>query len=180
AMQMIFESKRKITFTLIRNIENIIIGKKCINLPEDIKFRFENDRIIFERIEEAKEEISKITIEKITGVDIYKFGGKKIKFSIIKNTGKFNLKEKNKGFIDSEKVKFPIIIRRRKAGDRFIPFGMTEKVRIKKFMISAKIKEEPILICDAKNIMWIAGVRIDDRYKITENTKRILLIEILK
>ena len=85
AMQMIFESKRKITFVLIRNIDNVISGRKSINLPEDIKYRVENDRMIFERIEEAKEEISRITIEKITGVDVYKFGGKKIKFSVVKN-----------------------------------------------------------------------------------------------
>ncbi len=88
ALQMIFESKRKITFILIRNIENVIMGMKNINLPEDIRYRFENDSIIFERVEEAKEEISKITIEKITGIDVYKFGGQKIKFSIIKNTDK--------------------------------------------------------------------------------------------
>lgn len=180
AMQMIFESKRKITFVLIRNIENIIVGKKGINLPEDIKYKFDNDRIIFERVEEAKEEISKITIEKITGIDVYKFGGEKLKFSIVKNTGKFNLKDKRKAFIDSEKIKFPIIIRRRKAGDRFIPYGMDRKVRLKKYLISAKIKEEPVLICDFKNIMWVAGSRIDDRYKLTDTTKRILLIEILK
>ncbi|HPD19489.1 MAG TPA: tRNA lysidine(34) synthetase TilS, partial [Candidatus Goldiibacteriota bacterium] len=37
AMQMIFESKRKITFVLIRNIDNVISGRKSINLPEDIK-----------------------------------------------------------------------------------------------------------------------------------------------
>ncbi|HPD19610.1 MAG TPA: tRNA lysidine(34) synthetase TilS, partial [Candidatus Goldiibacteriota bacterium] len=140
----------------------------------------ENDRMIFERIEEAKEEISRITIEKITGVDVYKFGGKKIKFSVVKNEGKFNLKEKRKAFIDSEKVKFPIVIRRRKPGDRFMPFGMQEKVRLKKYLISAKIKEEQVLICDAKNIMWVAGWRIDERYKIENTTRRVLLVELLK
>jgi tRNA(Ile)-lysidine synthase len=180
SLQMIFESKRKITFVLIRNIENFIMGKKHVNLPEDIKCIIENDKIIFERVEEAKEEISRITIEKITGVDVYKFGGKKIKFSVVKNTGKFNLKEKRKGFIDSEKVKFPIIIRRRKQGDRFIPYGMNEKVRLKKYLISAKIKEEPILVCDSKSIMWVAGSRIDERYKIENNTKRILIMELIK
>lgn len=180
ALQMIFESKRKITFVLIRNIENVIMGKKNINLPEDIKCRLEGERIIFERFEEAKEEISKITIEKITGIDVYRFGGQKVKFNIIKNTGKFNLKEKRKGFIDSEKVKFPIVIRRRKPGDRFMPFGMNKMVRLKKYLISAKIRNEPILVCDSKNLMWVAGSRIDERYKVTDTTKRILLIEILK
>lgn len=180
ALHMIFESKRKITFALIRNIENVIMGKKNINLPEDIKWRLEEKRIIFERFEEAKEEISKITIEKITGIDVYKFGGQKIKFNIVKNTGKFNLKNKKKGFIDSEKVKFPIIIRRRKPGDRFMPFGMKQIVKLKKYLISAKIRENPILICDSRNIMWIAGHRIDERYKIESSTRRILFIELLK
>jgi tRNA(Ile)-lysidine synthase len=179
-LQMIFESKRKITFVLIRNIDNVIFGRKNINLPEDIKYRIENDRIIFERVDEAKEEISRITIEKITGVDVYKFGGKKIKFSVVKNERKFNLKEKRKAFIDSEKVKFPIVIRRRRPGDRFMPFGMNAKVRLKKYLISAKIKEDPVLICDAKNIMWVAGSRIDERYKIENTTRRVLLVELLK
>ncbi len=61
-----------------------------------------------------------------------------------------------------------------------MPFGMNKIVRLKKYLISAKIHKEPILICDSKNIMWVAGSRIDERYRISNTTKRILLIELLK
>ena len=63
-------------------------------------------------------------------------------------------------------------------GDRFIPLGMKNMVKLKDFFISHKIPKEerrsiPLLLSD-NIIIWIVGWRIDERFKITEKTKKFL------
>jgi tRNA(Ile)-lysidine synthase len=63
-------------------------------------------------------------------------------------------------------------------GDRFTPLGMKNMTKLKDFFISLKIPKEerktiPLLLSDG-NIVWIVGHRIDERFKITEKTKKIL------
>ena len=71
----------------------------------------------------------------------------------------------------------PITVRSRLPGDRFRPLGMQGKKSLKKFFIDRKVprdKRNSIpLIVDNKGIIWVVGYSIDDRVKITENTKKI-------
>ena len=88
---------------------------------------------------------------------------------------------KNTVYIDFDKVKFPLIIRKKQKGDYFYPLGMKGKKKLSDFFKDEKLslpeKEKIWLFCDANNIMWISGKRLDDRYKINKNTKKILKIE---
>ncbi|MBI9066547.1 MAG: tRNA lysidine(34) synthetase TilS [Salinivirgaceae bacterium] len=84
--------------------------------------------------------------------------------------------------LDLELIKFPVKIRKWKEGDSFYPLGMNKKKKLSDFFIDEKIdlfkkKHLWIFECDAK-IFWISGHRIDDRFKITDNTNQILKIEI--
>lgn len=65
-------------------------------------------------------------------------------------------------------------------GDRFYPFGMNKPVKLKDYFISQKIprderKSIPLLLSD-NVIIWVIGHRIDNRYKVTSKTKKILKI----
>ena len=90
---------------------------------------------------------------------------------------------KNTVYVDIEKIKFPLIIRPRKPGDFFYPFGFGKKKKIQDFFVDEKIpRDERDLIPIIENsgeIVFIAGYRLDDRYKIEHNTKRCLKIKVI-
>jgi tRNA(Ile)-lysidine synthase len=84
--------------------------------------------------------------------------------------------------LDAKHIKFPLIIRKWQQGDYFYPFGMNgKKKKLSDFFTSKKIslieKENTWLICSNQHILWVVGMRIDERFKITEATKNILKIE---
>ncbi len=83
--------------------------------------------------------------------------------------------------LDFDKLVFPLKIRNWQQGDRFMPLGMNSKKKLSDFMIDEKIpvnlKSRVVLLESQNDIVWIAGYRIDNRYKITAQTKQVLIIE---
>jgi tRNA(Ile)-lysidine synthase len=82
--------------------------------------------------------------------------------------------------LDQDKLMFPLIIRRWHKGDSFIPFGMKRKKKLSDFFTDLKYsvpeKERALIIESDRKIAWIAGERIDDRFRITGETKKALII----
>jgi tRNA(Ile)-lysidine synthase len=92
--------------------------------------------------------------------------------------------EKNLIYIASEKLKFPLKLRKWRSGDSFQPFGMKGKKKLSKFFKDEKIplteKEKIWLLLSDDQVVWVIGHRMDDRFKVTENTSEILKISYLK
>ncbi|WP_319229053.1 tRNA lysidine(34) synthetase TilS [Draconibacterium orientale] len=92
------------------------------------------------------------------------------------------IKEANTACVDLEKVQFPLLMRKWKQGDYFQPLGMTGFKKVSDFFIDRKMplheKENTWLLCSGKNIVWIMGQRLDNRFKVTPSTKQVLKIEI--
>jgi tRNA(Ile)-lysidine synthase len=86
-------------------------------------------------------------------------------------------------FVDKEKLKFPLTLRHWNEGDVFFPFGMEGKSKkVSKFFKDEKLslieKENTWLLCSNNQIVWVVGMRQDERFKIDSITKNILKIEI--
>src|SRR5690606_36448186 len=88
---------------------------------------------------------------------------------------------RNSVLVDKEKLKFPLILRKRRNGDYFCPFGMRWRKKLSKYSKDEKFslieKENQWLLCNGDDeIIWIIGQRADDRFKITDRTTEILKI----
>ena len=87
----------------------------------------------------------------------------------------------NEGYINSTHISWPLIIRNRRQGDAFMPLGQKKKVKIKKCLINKKIQREkrsktPFLIDKDKGIIFVAGIGIDDRVKLSDKEEKPLFI----
>ena len=85
-------------------------------------------------------------------------------------------------YIDENKIKFPLLIRKWEHGDSFKPFGLRGRKKISDFLtdmkLSLKEKENQLVICSGDDICWVAGRRIDERFKVSERTDSVIEIEV--
>lgn len=87
-------------------------------------------------------------------------------------------------FVDDEKLTYPLTLRRWKSGDYFYPFGMDgQSKKVSKFFKDEKLsrieKENTWLLCSGNEIVWITGLRADERFKISTTTKTIIQIDLV-
>lgn len=82
--------------------------------------------------------------------------------------------------LDAACVSFPLLLRKRRQGDYFYPLGMLKKKKVGRFLSDLKLsvpeKEKTWILENNKKIAWVVGRRIDDRFKITPQTKTVLQI----
>jgi tRNA(Ile)-lysidine synthase len=85
-------------------------------------------------------------------------------------------------YVDLDKLVFPLEVRNWHRGDYFYPLGMENRKKLSDFFIDEKLslldKESAWLLCSKEKICWIIGHRLDNRFKITPSTTRILKIEL--
>ena len=91
-------------------------------------------------------------------------------------------KNKNVLTIDADLVKFPLILRKWEEGDVFVPFGMKGMKKLSDFFIDNKFslpdKENTWLLVSDEKIVWIVGHRADNRFRVTAETRKIIIIEL--
>lgn len=85
-------------------------------------------------------------------------------------------------YLDADKLRYPLTLRRWEAGDSFVPFGMTGHKKLSDFFTDAKLslpeKERQYVLLSGDDIVWVVGMRTDNRYRIDERTERVLRVEV--
>jgi tRNA(Ile)-lysidine synthase len=85
-------------------------------------------------------------------------------------------------FLDMDRLEFPMTIRKLRSTDRFVPLGMEGHQSVRKFLADRKVcikKREcwPVVL-SGDRIVWVAGHRIDNAFRITEMTQNVLSIDL--
>jgi len=85
--------------------------------------------------------------------------------------------------LDLDQLVFPLILRHWQEGEYFQPLGMTGMKKLSDFFVDEKYsipdKEDAWILASGNQVVWIVGKRLDDRFKITAKTKKILRIRVI-
>ncbi len=179
-------SDKDIYTTHFDNIKKLLLtqGTKQIDLPGDLIVRKEYDNLSFCHKKEQEEVVRQNTKELDLVKTFQLFEKYRItiqKTKVIPDT-KIIKFDPNTAYFDLDKISLPIILRHRQNGDRFIPYGMQSEKKLKDFLIDEKInlveRDKLVIFSDKENIIWIGGIRIDQRVAITKDTASVLIIKI--
>ena len=139
----------------------------------------DRSHFIVDKLKEKKEDQHFISIE----TDQLVLEDKTFTFSVLNKWSLVFSKEENIAKLDFDQLKFPLILRKWKPGDIFQPLGMNgQKQKLQDFFTHQKLsipeKEKTWILESKGKICWVAGLRIDERFKITNQTKKCFQIEI--
>lgn len=171
-------------------VEAIIAG---LDGESGKQFFSDTHRLIKDRelliIESRKSEVGNRKLKNLkfkikTGIKELIINEFKLRFKILQKTTNYELRTSN--FIanlDFDKLRFPLEIRKWEKGDAFYPLGMKGKKKLSDFFIDKKLsvnqKENTWLLTSKGKIVWVIGLRIDDRFKITDKTRKIYFAELV-
>ncbi|MDQ8003682.1 MAG: tRNA lysidine(34) synthetase TilS [Pedobacter sp.] len=95
------------------------------------------------------------------------------------------ISDKNYAYVDANSLIFPLILRFKEDGDRFKPLGMKSFKKLSDFFIDEKVplpqkNKVPLLINGNGEVIWVVGMRQDERYKVATTTKKVAIFELSK
>ena len=173
------------SFIHIKSLENLAQSKgsgRRIALPAGIAARHEYDNLILERKKACPQRTEFEYTMKIPGSINVRERNLTIRLQTT-NKAYIDLRNEKKVYLNLDKLNPPLILRNRRDGDWFQPLGMKGRKKIKKFFIDRKIprstRDEIMLIADQISVVWIERMHLNDRVKITKETKNVLELEII-
>lgn len=110
---------------------------------------------------------------------------KKITTDLI-NIDEFNNRQKNEknlfdNSLDYDTIPLSSVFRTRRAGDMFSPLKRNVTKSVKKLFTEMKLpkekRDELAMLADESTVLWIEGIGVSDKYKVTPETKRVLVIK---
>lgn len=93
-------------------------------------------------------------------------------------------RDKETACLDADKLLSPLSLRLWQQGDSFVPFGMKGRKKVSDYLTNRKLplsqKEQQWVLCCGNDIVWLVEERTDNRFRVDENTKRVLIIKVDK
>lgn len=156
-----------------------LIGAASGKYMESEQYKLIKDRNFFILTKKDSHDTDTILIDKLP----VKITTKEASFSFIATTEIAISATEDIALIDLDKIQMPLLLRKWKAGDYFYPIGMgMKKKKLARFFIDQKIpihQKEKIWVLESnKKIVWITGLRLDERFKISPSTKHTLKVTI--
>jgi tRNA(Ile)-lysidine synthase len=116
------------------------------------------------------------------GQEVLKIDGLHLRLELAEAAGLDIPRGKAVAALDADLLKFPLIVRPWQEGDWFMPIGMKGKKKLSDFLIDQKVplnlKDNVfVLVSGDGKIAWVVGFRPDERFKVTEQTERILTVK---
>ena len=167
-----------ITGSMVTDLKKIVAGETGGQLfTATYRFLKNRNEIIISVRSEAKDECFRADsvsgLRKIPGIASVK--------QITAGQGFIISSERTTACLDFDKISFPVIVRKWLPGDSFYPLGMRKKKKLSDYFIDQKFsridKEKALILESDGKIAWIIGERIDDRFRVTDATARILIIK---
>ncbi len=91
-------------------------------------------------------------------------------------------RDKNTACFDADKLQHPLSLRLFRQGDTFVPFGMKGRKKVSDYLTDRKFsllrKERQWILCCGDDIIWLVGERADNRFRVDEGTKKVLIVVI--
>ncbi len=91
---------------------------------------------------------------------------------------------KSRVVLDAGTMRFPLNVRRRKDGDFFLPLGLGRRKKLQDYFVDEKVprdeRDSVPVVLSGDDIVWVAGYRADDRFRVTEKTERFLKLNLLR
>jgi len=182
-LKMVNNGLQRIGYEHISSIIKLAEGAKpqgALDLPNNVSVEKVYDKLSFSIAGKTSPLMFEYVIEGEKTLSVEKIG-KSISFSIqetLLDPG--GVKSDKMAYVDADRIIYPLKVRNFRPGDRFIPLGMKGHRKIKDFFIDLKIPSKerhriPIIFSE-DNVVWICGYRLDDRFKVTPRTRRILKI----
>lgn len=178
---------RQIEFKHIEAVLDGIEGGPAglgIDLPGEVYIFAEYDWLVV-KLKPAQgrvvEQLREVEL-KVPGVAELDLGGTSIEASLQDVQGLKIDKSADAAYLDADTLPGKLKIRSRKPGDSFRPLGMAKEKKLQDFFVDEKIPKRqrdlvPVVLSD-DTIVWVAGFRIDERFKVTDSTKRVLVLKL--
>ena len=104
-----------------------------------------------------------------------------VKWKTLRNVSALPKSNPKSAVLSFEKLIFPLMLRSWKAGDKFIPLGMKGSKKISDFLTDQKLsipqKNKTLVLESDGKICWVAGFRIDDRFKYQPKDQTVFIME---
>ncbi|MCL1827233.1 MAG: tRNA lysidine(34) synthetase TilS, partial [Candidatus Cloacimonetes bacterium] len=170
-----------IHFQEIMNLVETENGYKEISLPEKMLVIKDYELLVFRNLNKyltpEREDSKEISI----GRNIFSFNDSRFTMQKLRRSPETGFGNgRDTAVFDLDKIIFPIKLRYRQNGDKFIPFGMESFKKVKDYLIDEKVsmlaRDNIVLFTDAEKIFWVSNYRIDQRVAVSEETKNFLQV----
>ena len=184
-LMKIRKNLRRIDQGHIKSVYGLALNKNPqgrIHLPDGLTVKKTYDRLAFTTSERPKPGDFSYALE---GPGTFFLERISCSISLVEIKGGVDFKRGDStrtAYLDADKLLYPLVVRNFRPGDRFVPLGMKGHKKIKDFFIDLKIPSGtrsliPILVSQGTPV-WVCGYRIDERVKVTPETRKVLDVTI--
>ena len=172
---------RDVEFVHLHKMSELIEGERSraeLHLPGRLRFRRDGERLSLTPLQqEVESEPYEFPLQ--MGDNPFPQLGWQFTLEEVEPLPKFD-EDPLQELIDRDRIEEPLLIRNRRPGDRFRPLGMAGTKKLQDFFIDRKVpleeRDRIPLLCDRQGIVWVVGLRLSEDYKVTDKTKRALLL----